>query len=413
MNARWLTTLSLLLNVALVVLGWRIDSKPDAANAAAVPVARRAAAAETLSLLTNVTRLNVTETNQAAPFHWREVQSEDLRAFTDNLRGVGCPPETIRTIIESELRARFLLRRRVLLEPIQQKYWDLATTDPGLEKVSERFRPSVDKLREETLGKLDEIVGKPAASPMKQARNRQTDFLSETKQRELEDLEKHFNDEMATLRPEEPRKTTPELQAKQEELRARHQAAIRASMTLDELAEYDLRGSRYASVTQSAIGFDATPEEMRAVTRIYQQFQTADARPDGKDPNAATKKAQAEEASKQRETALKESLPPERYALFQEGLDGTFQQVYRITERYELPRELATAAAGVLRTSEERLKLLLKEGAPPTPETAQRRVAIQAETRDELLRVMGERVLRTYEKYQGPINPTPEGIEAR
>ena len=130
-------------------------------------------------------------------------------------------------------------------------------------------------------------------------------------------------------------------------------------------------------------------------------------------PDELLARVKTEEARKQREAALKESLPPERYTQFQEGLDGTFQQVYRITERYELPREMATAAAGVLRASEERLKQLPKESAQAAPEAVQRKMAIQLETRESLLRVLGERVLRTYEKYQGPINPTPEGIEAR
>ena len=206
---------------------------------------------------------------------------------------------------------------------------------------------------------------------------------------------------------------TQELQAKRAELRAQHKAAIRAVMTPEENAEYELRHSRYVSFAQSAMGFEATPEDMRTVARIYQQFEAADSRLDRKDPNVAAKKAQADEAKKQREAALKEALLPERYAQFQEGMDGSFQEFYRITQRYELPRETASAAAGVLKTREEMMRRLRADKTQNREERSQRELAMQVETRQALLGVLGERALRTYEKYQGPIIPVPENGKGR
>jgi hypothetical protein len=40
-----------------------------------------------------------------APFHWRELESPDFPIFIANLRAIGCPEQTIRHLIDGELRA--------------------------------------------------------------------------------------------------------------------------------------------------------------------------------------------------------------------------------------------------------------------------------------------------------------------
>ena len=410
MKVRTLVFLSVLLNVALIVLAWRRGPRPTMSSSGAVT--QTVPALPTMRLRTNLTRVEVTETNEPAPFHWRQVQSEDLREFTANLRGIGCPPETIRTIIEGELWARFLPRRRALLEPFHQRYWDLAAVGPDTEKAVEPVRESVEKLKKETIETLDALVGPAPATEERFARRQGLDFLPEAKQRAMEDLEKNFSEAIGKVHPERGGKMTPELQANREELQAQRQAAIRALMTPEEHSEFELQQSRFTHIAQSPVGFDATPDDMRAITRIYQRYEAADARLDLKDPNAATKKIQKEEAMKQREEALKEALgSPERYTQFQEGSDNRFQEVYQITQRYELPRETASEAARVLKSSEEAMRQLRQAKTLDKQELLQRRVSVQLETRGALLGVLGERALLTYEKYHGPIVPPITDID--
>ena len=405
MNVRGLAVLSVLLNAALVVVGWRAGRAP---GGVAAVVTEPAVLSEDVRVVTNLTRVELTETNEAAPFHWRQVEVEDLKRFVVNLRAIGCPPESVRAIIESELWARFLPRRRLLLDPFHQRYWELAATGPNIEKAFESIGQSLAKLKEETIDRLDEIAGQPVPKPQRQFSYQQVEHLPESKQRALEDLEQRHNEALGKVRPEQGGKMTLELQAKRDKLLAQRSEAIRALMTPEEYAEYEIRRSSHASVAQRARGFEATPDEMRGITSIYQQFEGADARVDRKDPNAAMKEERAAETKRQREAALKESLSPERYTQFQEGLDGSFQEVYRITERYELPRETASAAASLLKTHTEALRRLREAELQDKQALAQRELVVQAETRAALLRVLGERALDTYEKYQGPIFPVPE-----
>ena len=407
MNVRSLVALSVLMNVALVVVGWRTGRSPVSATGM---TAEPSAPSGVLRVKTSLTRVELTETNEAAPFHWREVQAEDLKEFVANLRGLGCPPETVRAIIESELWRRFLPLRRTLLEPFHRQFWELAAAIPNSEKAWEPIKQSMLALKAETLGKLDEIVG---LEPAKRSRNQHLDFLSEEKQRALEELEKRVNGEIGRLPRGRGGKILPEMHAKRDELQGQRKAAIRALITPEEYAEHELRHSRHASIAQNVMGFDATPEEMRMITRTYEQFETADAPPDREEPDAGASKAQAAEARKQREEALKEALSPGRYAQFQEGQDGSFQEIYRITQRYELPRETASAAAGVVKTAGEALRRLREDKARDNEELMQRELAVQVETRQMLLVVLGERALRTYEKYQGPVVQVPENDAAR
>ena len=405
MNVRALLVLSVLLNVVLAVLGWRTSR--GLAPATAEIVTKPTAAVAPRRVRTDLTRVEVTETNQAAPFHWRQVQAENLQEFTANLRGVGCPPETVRAIIESELWARFLARRRLLLEPFHRGYWDLLAVAPDKEKAIESIRESLKQLRAATVETLDELVGPTPLSQENYSRHEPLDFLPEPKQREFDDLEKRFSVEIGQVWAETDGTMTPEQQAKRQDLEAQRRAAIRALLAPEEYAEYELRQSRHASIAQSSIGFDGTPEDMRAIARIYQKFEAANASPDRKEPNAAAKKAQAAQAKNQRDEALRDALPPERYTQFQDGLDGRFQEVYRVTQRYEFPRETASEAAGVLRAREEALRRLREAKAPDRTDLLQRELAVQLETRKVLLGVLGERALLTYEKYQGPVIPVP------
>ena len=144
------------------------------------------------------------------------------------------------------------------------------------------------------------------------------------------------------------------------------------------------------------------------MARIYQQFEAADAQTDRKDPDAAAKKAQAAAAKKQREGELKQTLGEERYAQFQQGMDGSFGEIYRITKRYDLPRETAAQAAETLKACGEALKRLEADKALSAQEREERTRAVNLETRAAMLGVLGERALRTYEKYQGPIVPQPK-----
>ena len=405
MNAKILAALSVVANVVLLAVALRTGRGP--ATGAAAPAADQAVAAEIVRVKTNLTRIELTETNAAPPIRWQDVQSQDFKEFAANLLRVGCPPETVRAILERESWQKFLPLRRALLEPVHRQYWDLAASGRAFEKGSDSTRKELDKLKEETLVKVEGIVGgEVAAEKERRSRQAQWDFLSEEKERKIVALETRFEGEKAKLRSANGGKAPPDLQKQEAQLHAKLNLDVQGVMTPDERAEYDLRQSRHTGKVPSSAGFEATPDEARNLARIYQQFKMADTTPDRKAPDVEARKAQVAAAKKQREESLKQTLGEERYAQFRQGEDANFGEIYRITERYELPRELAARAAEALKARTEALARLPK--VMPEQDRETRMQAVNLETRAMMLSVLGERALRTYERYHGPIVPVPE-----
>jgi hypothetical protein len=333
------------------------------------------------------------------------VQSENLKAYAANLRGIGCPPETVRDIIEGEANEWFLARRRAVLEPLQRGYWDLAAGGRELNKATEPFGEAVEKLDDEREASIIEALGGNIRRQSSSERKTRLDYLSDAAQKALEDMTATYKRELVKLRRGPDGKPNPDARVASEKLEASWKDAIRALMTPEQFAEYELRSSRFARTAQSSVGFEATEEEQRTTARIYQQFEAADVRPDRKDPDAAVKKAQAAEAKRQRGEAMRQALGEERYAQFQQGLQGNFGSLYPIAQRYELSRESAAQAADVLKARNDALSRLRADKSMNGEDRAAREQAVNQETRAAMLPALGARALRTYEKYHGPLGP--------
>ena len=409
MNTRALAAVSLVINAALLALALR-SGRPGAATGEDGAAAAISAAGEVLQVKTNLTRVEVTLTNEATPFRWSDVQSDDLKAFAANLRGIGCPPETVRDIIEGEVNEWFLARRRAALEPLQRGYWNLAASGKELDEAAKPFEEAMEKLDEERESRIKESLGTNSEpKPARAQRRERLDYVSEATQKALEDVSAKFTEEDRKARTRRDGMPNLEFQAARNKLEAWRAEAIRAVMSPEEYAEYEARKSRYTRTAQSSVGFDATEQEQRTTARIYQQFEAADVRPDRKDPGAAAKKAQAAEAKRQREEAMKQALGEERYAQFQQGMQESFGEVYPIAQRYELPRSSAAQAADALKARNEALSRLRADKSMSSEDRAAREQAVDHETRAAMLQAFGERALRTYEKYHGSLTEPDKG----
>lgn len=398
MSARTLAILSLALNVILLAGVWRA-SRPAAASIRADADFSDANAA--VRLKTNLTRVEVTLTNELPPFRWEQVQSAELTNYVAGLRGIGCPEETIRDIIGGELIEQYLARRRVALEPWQRRYWDLAVH--GLGKAKEEFGKELDKLKAETIEQLDDIVGEHVSEteePNPTRLDTRFDFLSEDKRRQLADLDKQFN-EMENRPPRGRNPMTPEQKARLKELKDQRVEAVRAVLTPEEFEEYRLRTSRYATVGRGLTGFDATEDDLRALTRTYEQFSSADESLDRKAADYEARRKQQQELKRQRDEALKTQFGEERYAEFKRAQDGNFREIFQVAERYGLPRETAVQVDELRRVAQENMNRVRNNTALGAEQRQEMIRAIQEETRAAMTQAFGERAARTYERNGG------------
>jgi hypothetical protein len=403
MTARSLLVLSLGLNVILLAALGRFGRHPSAALSSESAAGTPAPAGPEGSQLvrTQVSRVEVTRTNEPPPFHWDQIRSPDLPRYVAALRAMGCPVETVRDIIRGELEEDFLSRRRVLLDPWQRRYWELAAR--GLGSAVKAYEASLEALHKQTVGRLDELVGEvPEKAERKAERrpNARLDHLSPDKQAQVTELNRGYDVlERAVQREGGP--MTEERRARLAALGAQRQEALRGLLTPEEWDEYRLRISRHAGAGRGLPGFEASADELRALTRTLDQFNAADEGLDRKAPDYEARRQQQEELKRQREEALRAALGEGRYADYQRAKDRGFQELHRVGERYGLPREALVQADELRRLAQESLQRVGRDKTLTAEQRQAVNAAVQAETRATLTQLLGEQAVRTYERNGG------------
>ena len=60
-------------------------------------------------------------------FSWREVESADYPAYIINLRGIGCPEQTVRDIIVADVNQLYFKKRMDAMDTPEEQWWRVAT----------------------------------------------------------------------------------------------------------------------------------------------------------------------------------------------------------------------------------------------------------------------------------------------
>ena len=381
MKTAHLSIASVLVNALLLGAAFRLPSPmrsqvgPEAAEGSALSDRR-------VAIQTNWSRTEITLTNDAVPFYWSQVLSTNLEEYVANLRTIGCPQKTIRDLMEGVLTDLYLERRRQLMDPVQADYWNLNVG--GQRAITTKLKKPLDQLREETVGRLDALVG---AQPDRRAPERRhvemAEFLPEDKRQAFVELNQQFDEKQRALN----RDRVKDREKREEEikdLQSQRDEAIQAILSAEELAEYKLRNSRYAGVAAGVAGLDLSEDEARALTRTYEQFPAGD-----------------KLGTSQREAAVKALLGEERFADYQRGGDGRFHEIYQVTERYELPRATAVRADDLRKAALEAARQIQLQAALSSEERLAALQQIQQETQAALGEVLGPRAAATYQENGG------------
>jgi len=86
-------------------------------------------------------------------FSWSDIESEDFTKYIQNLRDIGCPEQTIRDIIVSEVNQVFSQRRDLEVTTPEQQWWK-SVPDPEVIKDAIIKVRALDNERRELLTKL-------------------------------------------------------------------------------------------------------------------------------------------------------------------------------------------------------------------------------------------------------------------
>jgi len=91
---------------------------------------------------------------ETRPFHWSQIESADYHTYIANLRGIGCPEQTIRDIITADVESLYAARRR----PLEAK---LATESSAGRLAVQR---ELQELRQQEASFVAALVGAASVS---------------------------------------------------------------------------------------------------------------------------------------------------------------------------------------------------------------------------------------------------------
>jgi hypothetical protein len=407
--------ISILVNIALagVVYHFATSRTPEQSSASPAPASITAATArETRTAPAAVTIV----TNQSGQsFGWQMVESADYRRYIANLRAIGCPEETIRDIITADVNKLFESRRKEITASTNKfEFWkagnpfEAAIMDPDRIEKMQALAKEKRALLKELLGvepeEKAELFG--GINPFESM----LDFLSPAKQNDVMDIFMKFQAKQAKLfsggQPD-----AEDMKAMQK-MKKEMDAEMAGILSPKEYEDFQLRMSDTAmQMRMQLASLDPNEQEFRDIFKIKNQFDDQF----GTYGMASTDKAEREKyqaAQKDMNDQLKTLLGDARYTDYTRAQDYQYQNLYRITQKNDLPKEAANKVYDMKTTADAEAR---KVRADSSLNAEQRKAALQGirtETENSMHTVLGDKAWSSFQKQNGSyflnnISPAP------
>lgn len=404
MKLRFILWLSLALNLALAVsLFW----KPRTAT---LPKSRLPAPAVVATNVETVFSSPAVSPSDAISFHWSELISDDLKIYRDHLLAFGCPRPTVRDIILGEINERFGPRRQALIAEVQTRFWDLVLRG-GEQAVREEAVTPFLALKAEREQMIHDVLGVGFGSTEATMElNREFfqntwSWLPEEKRDRLYALELKRQQELSDWTKAagdfSQRQLTAEENQQLETIKKEFEDARNALFTPDEQEEFKLRQSNESLWASDMSGFEATPEEWKAVTRLRRDTEDAKLHLIYTDLSDQDRQKESAKLDATLAESLKQALGPERYAEYARANDEQFGTIFSVTQRYGLAKSVAVEAYD-LRQSALSQAEQIRNNPDLGPDVRQKALTLlQRDTEQVLAKTLGETALLTYKEYGG------------
>ncbi|MFN7140027.1 MAG: hypothetical protein ACK4UN_11900 [Limisphaerales bacterium] len=350
---------------------------------------------------TNVLTMNA-EVDEA--FTWRAVEAEDFKLYIANLRSIRCPEETVRDIIVADVNKLFAAKMRQLWSgSSRMEYWKAQNWNSKEEQDRQR---QMRKLQQEKSDLLVELLG---VDPEKERRKedghvdyweRQYAFLSPEKQKQARDVQEKFEEMRQEVYRNNLGSMDEEDQKKIEQIYDQQLAAMSQFLTPTELEQYELRTSQVASQLRYDLsGFDVSEDEFRAIYQLRKERRD-DLRhpwdPDDKIAQDRRKKA-VEETDKQ----IEAMIGADRFKDYKLSQDHAFKELFRLTQRFDLPRDKAVAVFDMKKQAEDAVKQIRDDKSLDKQQRDAALKEIRTATEEAITAELGGDLLQRYRNRGG------------
>ncbi|MEO6336693.1 MAG: hypothetical protein ABIP71_07760 [Verrucomicrobiota bacterium] len=333
----------------------------------------------------------------SASFDWSVIESKDFSVYADNLRGIGCPEQTVRDILTAEINDLFVHRRQDLFRPLQNQFWDLMAQG-GENKL-------IPKEIEEKLDALDEakqtLIKKIFRAALPEEKNlypgeyaaMMAGSLSPEKVQQFRIISEKFD----KLREKIQSSDLPEAEKKKQQALLSEQSVAeqKGILSPEEMDEFKLRKSAFAQARGNLLGFNASEEELRAMARL-----TMNEKPVPKDPQSpdyeaklAEQRVDKEEIDKQ----MKALLGKNRFEEYERSKDSNFQNLIQLGRRYDLSLQTISEVYELTRSIHKQVSEFKKSNAA-SEKRDEALETIRQQTERAMIAKLGARAAETYRR---------------
>ena len=360
-----------------------------------------------------VRKINATNSILSAlagrPLSWQALESTNYLAYIQNLRAFGCPDDTVKDIILTDL-ARVYAKRRTEIRarrPVA-KFWQTGdlSKSPAMLEVNRQLRDLDKELEALVL----ELLGVNFRTEMAKYGSEEEgsalnlSFLAPEKQSAVQALHDKYAALEAEIFDRAQDLVLDEDQAELQGLQRQMEAELAQVLTPEEFQDYQLRNSGTARDLRSQLtGFEPSEGEFRKIFQLQKTFDDQFGQAfDPTDEAAHAIKLRAElQAGEALNEELRQTLGPQRFAEYQRTQDGDYRSLVQVAERFSLPREVAGSVYD-MKLAAERQKALVEGNATLSDEQRGRILATIAKaTEQSVAATLGENVYKSYQRSAG------------
>lgn len=399
MRTRWTVvalTVSLALNLCLWLAWWRaIQPQPTPTRIAA----RR-------PVVTNILRpLRTNVVFAPRLLSWRDLESEDYPTYIANLRAIGCPEVTIRDIIVADVNELFAARRAAEV-PNPRREWWRSEPDPEAVRQAEARHAALEAERRALLATLlgpDWETRLPSAQA-EEASAHPLDgeilgALAPETRRQVREIEQRLSQRRQEL---QAAAHAGDREAELARLERETRAELARVLTPVQLEEYLLRYSPAADRLREQLrGFQATPEEFRALFRAQEQMAERLERLAAA-PASRSDLVQLATLTREFETTLERTLGPARYAHYRLLQDPLFRQTRQTAERLGIEPEKLVPLYQVNQLAAAERQRLLNDTALSEEDRNRELAELYAAQLASLRQLLGDDTFRRWRAETGP-----------
>ena len=332
------------------------------------------------------------------PGSWRQLESTNYLIYIENLRNFGCPEETIRDIIITDV-GKLYARHRAALRAELQPYRFWQTVDPltGMPAASPELQQKLRELDLEQRALIRDLLGVELHTEMaryyddEQYSQATYNFLPVEKQGQVKSVTDRYDQMAEQIYSNSKGLLLDEDQEQLKEIERQRKAELAALLTSEEMEEYELRHSDTANSMRSQLaGFEPTEDEFRKIFRLQRTFDDEVEKADDSGPAAAALTAEVQKV-----------LGPQRYAEYQRAQDPDYRSLVQLGERFQMAPEAAQQIYNAKQAA-ELYKARLESNPNLTPEQrAQLAASIAGETQKYVAGALGPEAYNAYQRSGG------------